>query len=290
MNLSASTRSSIRRCLAVLGLVFTGGVHAAVYLNDGFTDGGFTNGDDASDAAWYTSGSTSPVFSVNTSGDFGVGSSLQVQSSGGFQRVYVPDVGGFLGVNERLTLSFDVYFTEASASNGAGFRFGVFNQGSTLDPTLITGNNQQGRTHDDFGWVVSMGVGANGLQLGFENAGNEILGASDPGQIQGIPGQTTISTANLALETSYQIEYRIDRTSSDTGVVRLFLDGVEIANATRTGLTDANFDNSLLAFGTGGSTISYRLDDVLLTVPEPAHGVLVLSGITALLLRRRRTV
>jgi len=256
---------------------------AQILIQDAFTDGDLTNGADPYDVAWFRA-TAEPALSVSELAGAGTGNSLLFDSSGTFRRTYAPFTESLLSIGDTLTLSFNVYVVSVPSNNTAAFRFGLFNQ----ETDFIDADGQDGRTANDFGWANQMGIGVNGIVIGSEPAGNTILGGASPSGISSIPGATT-TPSNLGVGVNYSLVYTIERLNASSGIAKIFLDSIEIASGTRTGLTDADFTFDLLAVGTGSTVVDMRLDNVsLAAVPEPTSVALAAVAVGLLALRRRR--
>lgn len=262
---------------------------AAVIVQDGFTDGGRTNGADPLDLPWYQgTGGTLSVADDPAGTGFGAGNALFFDSGGTFRRFLgVFDTPITIAPGETLNLSFDYRFPAAPASTGGNFRFGLYNDGGT--PLTADTTSSSARTND-FGYAVTTNPGsaaANGTSITKEAAGDDILGGSSPG------GLVTFGTAGGSVAsgtTPHTATLSVSRNLAGTALsFSGQLDNAAIFSGTDNSPSTFTFHE--FALGSGGVEIDFAIDNVIINVvPEPT-GALAISLVTGLLaLRRRRRV
>ena len=135
--------------LLVIALFLTSVTHAAVVVNDGFDDGGRTNGADALDVDWWTIDGRNPgdqTLTVQTddgSPGIGSGNALAVTHTATDDRRSIlanfADVT-LANIGESISLSFD--FRILSSSNSKeDFRFGLYNSNGTVQTSDDLGDS-----------------------------------------------------------------------------------------------------------------------------------------------------
>ena len=241
---------------------------AAIIINDGFDDGGFSNGTDSNDITW--SGLTNSTLSIATDTTIGGGNALNVDAIGTFNRIWTNFAGITLSPGDSLTLSFDYHFTQNPANTASQFRVGLFNNGGT--------NNTE---NNDFGYGFTSNTGldsATGTSVFEEAVGTSILGGSPGGTVAfGTAG----ASVNSPTTGAHSVVYSISRNLSGHLNFSASIDGGVAATGTDT--TPATTTFHILAFGQGGVTLDYRLDNFQLEYsPVPEPGMLTLVGLGGL--------
>jgi len=213
-----------------------------------------------------------------------------------------------VNVGDNLTLTFDVAFNStaenyggAPSDNSAGFRFGLYNAGTT--PVNSDGSYQTG---DDDGFAARMstgdssqpptvaletqlGAGVNGSNLALSgNSAMTLASGNASGTVTNINGSVG-GTSYYALQLSMtlaamgQINFTVSEGVNTTTLNQIYsVSAPESAGA-------SSFNEILI--GDGNITQYFELDNVDLTlasVPEPSTMGIVIAGAGTLLLARRR--
>ncbi len=223
-------------------------------VNDGFTDGGRTDGTDARDIAWYSLGSPS-LSVVDDSSGIGSGNALKMTSSATFQGMVGNAPWFHLGDGDSLTLLIDWRFSGTTGLNESNkLRFGLHNSEDTPAST----DNAGSVFNDDVGYVMESNPGLSsgtGTTLFRELSGDAILGGTNLTAIgstgTSVNSGTTKHTTTLTL-----------RRSGTSLVYSANIDGLAAASATDATPPTYIFDEigTLLA----GSTVPspYLIDNI----------------------------
>ncbi len=283
---SITTARSLTVTAAGVLIAAAGASSAATLLDDKFLDGNSTNGTNAgeTDAEWFTNktmvpGTISIVSNSVTGPDEGsADSALRFAAGNGvnFRGILANFTSTTIGLNDRLTLSFDFRYTAAPAGNDTGLRIGLFNSNGTV----VTGNASTD-DDNDFGYLARFSTNANGTSdlrdVPFgdgQDAGNAII-------------PTTSNTIGAFGTTSRALRFELTGVA---GGIQLdsYFDNSLIATATDTAAAYTTFDN--LRIGQGGISDTFEIDNVLVAtsvIPEPSVALLGALGMLGLLRRRR---
>lgn len=243
----SSTRSLLQTLLLTLPLA---SASASLFVNDGFTDGGRTNGSDTSDVPWYTIGT--PTLAVVSDTGIGSGNACRITPTGGFQG----SVGNFpaavsLADGDSITLTFQWRYTGTSNLNLANrLRFGIYNSGGTLTST----DNTSSIRSNDQGYAGTTNPGAASA------TGSAIFReAADTGDI--LTGATFLQIGSAggsvnAGTTAHAAELTLTRTGNSLAIASR-IDGQPQATATDTSPLTYTFDE--VAISLSGSSVSSPL-------------------------------
>ncbi|QTN32678.1 PEP-CTERM sorting domain-containing protein [Akkermansiaceae bacterium] len=258
---------------------------ATTVFSDTFSDGDRTDGADLDDIQWYA-GRNNVALSVGADAGIGTGDALLVNSSTTFSRV----VGLFgsavtIGVGETLRLSFDMRFQTTPGTGSGLLRIGIFNNGGTA----ITGDEDPGANQNNhFGYGFSTNPGAvlaGGTTVTTEEAGNSILGGSNPG------GFSSTGSAGASIEwgtTVHNGVFSITRLADGSMDLSARIDGGTAATANIAAPINSSYTFHEVAFGQGNMNIDFALDNVELSiVPEPSTSLVLALGALCFLRRRR---
>ncbi len=258
---------------------------AATLLDDKFLDGNFTNGSDAgeTDAEWFTNKSNTPgtvtiVSNSVTGPDEGSDDSALSFAAGtaNFRGILANFTSTTIGLNDRVTLSFDFRYIAAPTANDSGLRIGLFNSNGTV----VTGNASTA-DDDDFGYLARFSTNSNGTSDLRDVPTGDAQSAGD------LIGGTTSNTIGAFGTTSRALRFELTGVA---GGIQLdsYFDNSLIATATDTDAAYTTFDN--LRIGQGGISDTFEIDNVLVetsVVPEPSVALLGALGLLGLLRRRR---
>ena len=274
-------------------------------VSDGFDDAGRTNGADALDAAWFetNAASNTSIQSAFASGAVFEGNNSLVFDAASIFRGIVGVFGstslGAVGSgSDTLTLSFDFRLVGGISSNGAGFRFGLYNDNGTS----FTGDGNPADTTsqatDDFGYRAAFGTGSSsGRDMSRDNGGGDggILSGSDN------VGLALSSSTSLALNDNnpHSAVFAVSRTGaltfslraqvfSGTGGTGSVIGEASVSNETPPNGSFVTFNE--IGIGFGNANNDFAIDNVLLTgnVPEPSTLCLLAVAGALTAVRRRR--
>ncbi len=285
LSLITTARSLTVTAAGVL-IAAAGASNAATLLDDKFLDGNSTNGSDAgeTDAEWFTNKSNSPgtisiVSNSVTGPDEGSDDSalrFTPDTDANFRGILANFTSTTIGLNDRLTLSFDFRYPTAPGGNDTGLRIGLFNSNGT-----VVNSNAATADDNDFGYLARFSTNANGTSDvkdvpngDSQSAGFDIVGA-------------TSNTIGAFGTTSRALRFELTGVA---GGVQLdsYFDNSLIATATDTDAAYTTFDN--LRIGQGGLDDTFEIDNVLVVtsvIPEPSVALLGALGMLGLLRRRR---
>ena len=221
-------------------------IHASLTTDDGFTDGGRTNGTDVLDCNWYTISNPTAAIVDDTAG-IGSGNGLKITPSATYQGMVanLPSTTT-LADGGTVTLSFDWRFTGTTNLNvGARLRFGLYNSGGTL----TTSDNNPTVRSNDVGYCGSTNPGlASGTSsaIARESAGDEILSGTNI---------LTIGTSGASINsgtTRHDAVMTILRSGTAL-VISVSIDGQPAATATDSAPITYAFDE--LGVHLGGTSV-----------------------------------
>lgn len=259
--------------------------HAAVIVNDGFTDGARTDGADAQDLAWYVAqGGTLTIVNDTT---IGSGNAMQIFWNGAAFAGAVGVMGSAVTLNDgdSLTLSFSWRFSTLNASNqSSGVRFGIHSSFGTV--TTADSQTPNPRLNDK-GYVVMTNPGlasSTGTGIFRETGGNNEVAAGSDLTAIGTSGDS-INALMAAQTASFSLARSGNSLSLTTNI-----SGQAPATATDNSPLTYTYDQLYIGLG-NIATRQWNIDNVQLTytpVPEPAPIALSLLGMIGLMAMRFR--
>ena len=299
--------------------------NTSIIFNDSWTDGGYTDGADATDTAWYGTTGSSALDSNSYTSTVNLLSARSGPSGRGFHGVFASQSIGNTGDKITVTYSFTTPATVGDKSSA--LRVGFFNSnGATAqnpnpdgegNPRAIVGDpihTQSSLGSTDNGWDTvygeSVDLDANYTggtsNFGFKSkissvATGRLLNSTSGWASQGsnVDGAYTMEAS-----TSYVGTFSIENMGGDLYDLSasISFDGAELASETREGKTIAAntfdiiaFNHSSGAFGSTNSSgvadngIDYTNIQVSFTqVPEPSAYALLLGGVAVVLAVARR--
>ncbi len=279
-------------CL-VLGaaLAFAAPASAAVLtlVNDGFTDGGRTNGVDAGDIAWYSLGAAGQTGNtVVTNASFTSGQAARFTSTSGNNVA----VGNFsavtlAGVGDYIEFSVQMRFTGTLGT--AGPMIGLFDSKGTYQTADGFGSANFTAVADDVGYksIKSIPNSTNDVVIKSQNATASFSSAN------GTTLTTGTSGGAIAVNTLYSMLFRVELLAGDQLSITSTFNGSPPVSITTSALTKT-FDEAIFS-ASGGSGAGGTVDfsSLLITtnvIPEPsAYPVLAaLAALGLAVVKRRR--
>jgi len=279
--------------MIILG-VSSGLCSALTVLNDGFEIGthptGFRTVAVGPGSAYY--GSTGPAASITDDATFG-SRALTVTSAANYH--LVSPLGGTISlasVNDTLTFSFKIRFTNTPTADAGAFRFGIFSSNGT--PVTVD-NFGAGISDNDQGYYGLIGansIPAAGATLFNESGGTSpILGGVDRINLTASGAGPSIAAGNNA---SHTVSLTLTRTSLTQISLSYTFDSTTITAVDSSAGLRTSFDQIAISNGFTTTMAQYNIDDVMLTasnftpIPEPAVTGLAGLGLLGFAARRRR--
>lgn len=238
-----------------------------VVVTDSFTDGGFTNGSDALDIAWYGVKAPAGNLSVVNDTALGSGNALRFDAGGTLNRGVVGTLAKpvTLEDGESVKLSFRFRFENTTNLNfPSRLRWGFYDSGGTPieqhNATWILFSNDEGY----FAGTHGASASSTGTSLAQERGAQD-----EPTLGGGIHGQAYASDLNLVYGASVSLsttvhtaELTITRNGSALSVTAR-VDGLAAASLTDVWPTSFYFDQVVITFGTASAPGPIRIDDVV---------------------------
>jgi len=276
-------------CL-VLGaaLAFAAPASAAVrtLVNDGFIDGGRTNGVDAGDIAWYSLGAdtaTANTVVVNNSFTSGqalrfTGTSANNYAVGNFSAVTLAAVGDYI--------EFSVQMRFTGTSTG-GPMIGLFDSKGTFQTADGFGATNFTAVANDVGYkaIKSFPNSTSDFVIKSQNALSSFNSAN------GTTLETGTSGGAVALNTLYSMAFRAELLAGDQLSITSTFNGATVT--TTTGALTKTFDEAIFSASGGGGGGTGDFSNLLITtnvIPEPSTYA-VMAALAALglaVVKRRR--
>lgn len=244
---------------------------ADIVADDTFTDGGYTNGADALDVAWYVVNGPSSGLSVvadNGTPGIGDGNALRLSAEGSVQR-------GVVGVlakpvtledGESLTLMFSFRFENTTNLNfSSRLRWGLYGSGGTPIDAHNKGNIWYANDEGYFASTHGASASSTGTGIAREKGAQDAITWGG-----GIAGQDYAAELSLAGGASANLS-----TAAHTAVMTITRTGTtlsvtaQIDNLAPASLTDEwptsfYFDQIAITFGTASAPGPIRIDNVVL--------------------------
>lgn len=232
-------------------------VRATISLNDGFSDGGRTNGADLADGEWWAMGLTT-VAVVNDAAGLGSGNALEITPPATGTRgvaAHLPSPVTLHADGDTITFSFRWRFTGTTALNQSQrLRFGLYTTAGT--PTVA--DNTDTPRYNDVGYYGATNPGAAGTNttLYRELSGDELTGGTN------MTGITATAGASVNAGTTPRTALMTLVRSGSSVNISVSIDGLAPAVSTLTGLTTFSFDEIAISLGGGSVSSPIRIDDV----------------------------
>ena len=298
--------------------------NTSIIFNDSWADGGYTNGADATDTAWYGTTGSSALDSNSYTSTVNLLSARSGSSGRGFHGVFASQ--SIASVGDKITVTYSFTTPATVGDKSTALKVGFFNSnGATAanpnndsegSPRAIVGDpihTQSSLGSTDTGWdtvygeAVDLDANFSGTSnFGFKSktsavATGRLLNSSTGWTSQGsnVDGAYTI-VAN----TSYTGTFSIENVGGDLYDLSASISsgGSELASETREGKTIAAntfdivaFNHSSNAFGSTNSGgvadngIDYTNIQVAFTqVPEPSAYALLLGAVAVVIAVARR--
>ena len=298
--------------------------NTSIIFNDSWADGGYTNGADATDTAWYGTTGSSALDSNSYTSTVNLLSARSGSSGRGFHGVFASQ--SIASVGDKITVTYSFTTPATVGDKSTALKVGFFNSnGATAanpnndsegSPRAIVGDpihTQSSLGSTDTGWdtvygeAVDLDANFSGTSnFGFKSktsavATGRLLNSSTGWTSQGsnVDGAYTI-VAN----TSYTGTFSIENKGGDLYDLSASISsgGSELASETREGKTIAAntfdiiaFNHSSNAFGSTNSGgvadngIDYTNIQVAFTqVPEPSAYALLLGAVAVVIAVARR--
>ena len=283
-----------------LAALLTCAMASAAVLNDTFTDGGRSNGADAEDGAWWSTGDSALFTVANDAGSI-TGNSLRAAGVGSTRSLmcFFPSAVTLANVGDRLTFTADVRLSSTPVGNYRELNFVLGNSAGTRQAADNFGTTT--RADDTYYESLLQVTGGTGLQgpgslylyratmpsgsEDFTEGGEVTVGGASP----------TRGTVNSTLLYSGSPVFSIGMTAERvaTGIqLQSTVNGNSTALVIDTTSYVSTFDMFMFQDRAGAAS-TYYLDNVLVTmsvVPEPSTLALAALGAVsgAIMLRRRK--
>lgn len=277
--------------LLTVGTSFSQKVNAQTVVNDTFTDGGFTNGNDPLDISWFRISSnyyqaTSTPSQINLSvvddSILGSGKALKLDNPtitttnnnfypahfalGTFPRTTLGSQPGntiYLRFEFRFTTqpSTSTTYSELPNLRASGLRFGLYNSASTLVTADILAALAGSGTavEDDGGYGVTVGIGGtSSLQIARENfnAGDTITGGNG-----GVSLAINSTVPSIDDTTRHTAVLTIRRIDSQTVQITATIDGFFLTTVDSGSEIITSFDE--IAIRSVFSDLDINIDNVV---------------------------
>lgn len=281
-------------------LLMTSTSHAALIINDSFSDGSRTTQSLPSSTEWYSRAGTSTA-SVS-------GSTLN------FDLVAAPDngvVGYFtnsgaidLAIGQSISLSFDLTVNSPHALSGEGdrLRFGLMNSGGSRETSDESNFNSVSGTYSNYeGYWALFTPNFGGVRASIQerNGTQDALPTTNAMTLLGNTFDTNDANNNLEPDTTYQYTLEIVRTSAGTNTITATVGGLSGVNTfvqTDVTLPFDSFDTAVISLHdfsdpqhpTEPATLA-TIGNITVTtsVPEPSTLVMWSLASVTLLMKRR---
>jgi hypothetical protein len=196
-----------------------------------------------------------------------------------------------VSTGDTVSVSFDFRMTGTIAASSAGFRFGLANSNGT---TITADQTTAQASADDKSFFVQLGTGGTTGTSVAEESGTatNVLSGADTVALTTASAITAGSAITLNDTAKRSALLTLTKNASGVGVAVSIFDAtgtllVRAAGAD-SGSTLTAFDE--VAFGSGGTTNNFNIDNVVVvtSIPEPATGALVVAPLVVGLSSRRR--
>lgn len=269
---------------------------ATVVLNDTFTDGGRTNGADAQDTAWFATEKASTVtIAVGTDSVLSGGNAQSLTTTSTSTTIFRRLAGEFssqtlTNVGDWISLSVDFRLTSlgTGGNTSRAFKVGLLNNnGSSLTADLTNSAEPTSSTptplSNDFGYFVGIGSGTTGTTALAQEVGTgaTFLAGTDLNYLTPTAGLSPQIRDLLA----HSLVLTITKDTATTLKIDFNLDGGAIDLTSGGGSTLYTTFNEV-GLSTGANATGFVIDNVVVTIPEPATIALLSLGFFAL--RKRK--
>jgi hypothetical protein len=271
---------------------------SANVLNDTFTDGGRSNGADAEDGAWWSTGDGALFTVANDAGSI-TGNSLKATGVGSTRSLmcFFPSAVTLANVGDKLTFTADVRLSSTPVGNYRELNFVLGNSAGTQQAA----DNFSTTTRADDTYYESMVQVTQGGGVPIVNSPLFIYRATMPSGSEDFTegpevtvggASPTRGTVNSSLLYSGSPVFSIGMTAERvaTGIqLQSTVNGNSTALVIDTTSYVSTFDMFMFQDRAGAAS-TYYLDNVLVTVPEPSTLTLAaLAAVSgAIVLRRRK--
>ena len=299
--------------------------NTSIIFNDSWADGGYTDGADATDTAWYGTTGSSALDSNSYTSTVNLLSARSGSSGRGFHGVFASQ--SIANVGDKITVTYSFTTPATVGDKSSALRVGFFNSnGATAQnpnndsggsPRAIVGDpihTQSSLGSTDNGWdtVYGESVDLDANYTGTSNFGFKSKTSSvATGRLLNSTSGWTSQGSNvdgaytMAANTSYVGTFSIENMGGDLYDLSASISsaGTELASETREGKTIAAntfdiiaFNHSSNAFGSTNASgvadngIDYTNIQVAYTqaVPEPSAYALLLGGVAVVIAVARR--
>jgi hypothetical protein len=279
---------------ALVAMLSSSGLQAAVLLNDTFSDNERATQSLTGSAEWAFSNSGALNTNASSSASTGAMVYTATTSSAQSATAYFAASGSpvSLADGESITLTFDFSFSSI-VNVDQGLRFGIFNSNGTRFASGFSGTLQpfsnasvNGPTT---GYLAYVNPGATSGTSTY-SVREEFTGGATPFSSTGTVGtNNTAAYLGLSANTTYSAVFSITRSGANA-VLSSTINGVT-QSGTDTGAS-AGFSYDEISIFTGSAVVptsgTFTIDNVNVTViPEPSAAMLGALGVIGLLRRRR---